>query len=65
LKGLIYVPFRDIRNHRKITFVGALDVHNGRWGMFTDAIYMDVGGTKSQTHYFSIGSITTGRSHDH
>ena len=39
-----------------MTFMGAVDVHNGRWGMFTDALYLDVGGVKSQTNDFSIGN---------
>jgi hypothetical protein len=40
-----------------MTFQGALDVHNGRWGIFNDLIYVDLGGVKSQTHDFSIGNI--------
>lgn len=41
----------------KFTFMGTLDVHNGRWGFFTDVVYMDVGGNKSNTRDFSIGNI--------
>jgi hypothetical protein len=52
----LHVPFRDILSHLKMTFMGALDVHNGRWGMFTDALYLDVGGVKSQTNDFTIGN---------
>lgn len=51
----LHVPFHDILNHLKMTFMGAVDVHYGRWGMFTDALYLDVGGVKSQTNDFSIG----------
>jgi hypothetical protein len=40
----------------KFLFMGTLDVHNGRWGAFTDLIYMDVGGGKSNTRDFSIGN---------
>ena len=40
----------------KFTFMGTLDVHNGRWGFFTDVIYLDVGGSKSNTRDFSIGN---------
>jgi hypothetical protein len=40
----------------KFTFMGSLDVHNGRWGLFTDVIYLDVGGSKSNTRDFSIGN---------
>jgi len=52
----LHVPFHDILNHLKMTFMGAVDVHNGRWGMFTDALYLDVGGVKSQTNDFTIGN---------
>jgi len=40
----------------KFVFMGTLDVHNGRWGAFTDLVYMDVGGGKSNTRDFSIGT---------
>ena len=53
----IHVPFHDILSHLKMTFMGALDAHNGHWGVFTDALYMDVGGVKSQTRVFSIGNV--------
>lgn len=38
-------------------FMGSLGAHNGRWGVFTDYMYLDVGGTKSQTRDFTIGNI--------
>jgi hypothetical protein len=41
----------------KMAFMGSLDAHNGRWGMFTDVLYMDLGGDKSNTRDFSIGTI--------
>ncbi len=41
----------------KFTFMGAFDVHNGPWGAFTDVIYLDVGGSKSQTRDFTIGNV--------
>jgi hypothetical protein len=52
----IHVPFHNILDHLKMTFMGTLDAHNGRWGMFTDVLYMDVGGVKSQTHDLPIGN---------
>lgn len=39
----------------KMTFMGSLGAHNGRWGMFTDAIYMDVGDTRSGFRDLGIG----------
>jgi hypothetical protein len=53
----IHVPFHDIFDHLKMGAMGALDAHNGRWGMFTDVLYLDVGGIKSQSRDFSIGNI--------
>jgi hypothetical protein len=52
-----HIPFHNTLDHLKMAFMGALDAHNGRWGVFTDALYMDIGGTKSQTRDFSIGGI--------
>ena len=53
----IHVPFHDILDHLKMGGMGALEAHNGHWGVFTDALYLDVGGVKSQRRDFSIGSI--------
>jgi hypothetical protein len=41
----------------KFTFMGSLDAHNGRWGAFSDVLYLDVGGTKSQSRDFTLGNI--------
>ncbi len=53
----IHFSRSDIINHLKMTFMGALDAHNGRWGVFNDVLYMDLGGTQTQTRDFSIGGI--------
>jgi hypothetical protein len=53
----INISSDQIIDSLKFTFMGSLDVHNGRWGAFTDVIYLDVGGSKSQTRDFSIGNI--------
>jgi len=47
----------DVLNHLKFTFQGSLDAHNGRWGIFNDLVYVDLGGVKSQDRDFSIGNI--------
>jgi len=39
----------------KFTFMGALEAHNGRWGLFTDVLYLNLGGDKHQTRDFTIG----------
>ena len=53
----IHASMSDVLNHLRMTFQGTLDAHNGRWGMFTDIFYADVGGVKSHERDFSIGDI--------
>jgi hypothetical protein len=53
----INVDPNTVLNHLKMAFMGSFDAHNGRWGVFTDVLYLDVGGSKSQTRDFSIGNI--------
>jgi hypothetical protein len=36
-------------------FMGALEVHNGRWGAFTDLLYVNFGAANSAYREFSIG----------
>ena len=38
-----------------MVFMGTLDVHNGRWGVLNDIVYMDVGNDKANTRDFSLG----------
>jgi hypothetical protein len=44
-----------IIDNLKMTFMGTIEASNGRWGMFTDVVYMDLGNTKSGTRDISIG----------
>lgn len=44
-----------ILENLKFTFMGNLEASNGRWGMFTDVVYMDLGDTKSGTRDLSLG----------
>jgi len=37
--------------------MGEFDVHKGHWGAFTDLIYIDVGGSKSNTRDFTLGNV--------
>jgi len=53
----IHASMSDVLNHLRMTFQGTLDAHNGRWGVFTDVVYVDVGGVKSHERDFSIGNI--------
>ena len=45
-----------ILDNLKMTFMGSLEASNGRWGMFTDAVYMDIGNTKSGYRDFTLGA---------
>ena len=42
----------------KFTFMGTFEAQKGRWGAFTDVIYLDVGGSKSQTRDLTVGNVT-------
>ncbi len=39
----------------KFAFMGALDVRKGRWGLFNDLVYVDLGGSKSSSRDFTVG----------
>ena len=38
----------------KFTFMGAAEAHNGRWGAYTDFIYLDLGGSKPLSRDFTL-----------
>jgi len=47
---------QDILDHLKMTFMGAFGANYGRWGFFVDALYMNLGESKSGFRDFTIGS---------
>jgi hypothetical protein len=49
------VDAQTIIDSLKFTFMGNLEATNGRWGMFTDVVYMDLGNTKSGYRDFTLG----------
>lgn len=49
------VDINKLLDHLNGVFMGSLDVRKGEWGGFTDLLYMDIGGTKSQTRAMTIG----------
>jgi hypothetical protein len=53
----INIGVDQILDNLKMTFMGTLDVHNGRWGVFADVIYLDVGNAKTQSRDFTIGGV--------
>lgn len=54
----IDVSADTILNNLKFTFMGTLEAQKGQWGAFTDILYLDVGGSKSDTRDVTIGGVT-------
>jgi hypothetical protein len=44
-----------ILDHLKMIFMGSIEASNGHWGVFTDAVYMDIGDTRSGYRDFTLG----------
>jgi hypothetical protein len=53
----ITVDAADIINSLKFVMMGSFEARKGRWGGFTDLIYLDLGNTKSQTRDFQLGRV--------
>ena len=41
----------------EFALMGAFEAHNGRWGVFTDLVYINFAGSKQQSRDFTIGTI--------
>src|SRR5438309_7086115 len=54
--GSISVNTDSVFDSLNGAFMGALEANNGRWGVFTDLVYVDVSGSKSGTRDFQIGN---------
>ncbi len=53
----INVDASTIIDNLKFTVMGTFDAHNGRYGFFTDVLYLDVGGSTTQTRDFALGRV--------
>jgi len=53
----INVDANTILDHLKFTFMGTFEAQKGKWGAFTDLMYLDVGGSKSNRRDISVGGI--------
>jgi hypothetical protein len=51
----ITVDAHNIISNLKFAFMGTIEAQKGRWGFLTDVMYMNVGGSKSNTRNLSIG----------
>ncbi len=54
----INVDVSTILDHLKMTAQGSFEFHKGRWGGFTDLVYLDVGESKSDVRDITIGGVT-------
>ncbi|HXX84965.1 MAG TPA: hypothetical protein VEN29_13405 [Casimicrobiaceae bacterium] len=54
----ISVSPNQLISNLKFTFMGSLAAQKGHWGLFTDVLYVDVGGSKSGARDLRIGDIT-------
>lgn len=52
----VSVDADTILDNLDFVFMGAFEVQKGRWGFFTDFMYLDLGGSKGDTREFSIGN---------
>jgi hypothetical protein len=55
--GDITVDADDIIENLKFVAMGTFEARRGRWGGFTDFIYLDVGDSKSQSRDFLVGRL--------
>jgi len=53
----INISAQQIIDSLKMTFMGTLEANNGRWGAFTDIVYVNLGHTKTGSRDFTIGDI--------
>jgi hypothetical protein len=51
----VSVDIDKILNHLKMGFFGAAEAQKGRWGGFTDLLYMNIGAAPSKTRSFDLG----------
>jgi hypothetical protein len=51
------VDSEDIIDNLEFVLMGTLNVRKGRWGMLTDFLYMDIGGSATGTRDATIGGI--------
>ena len=52
----IDVNIDTIIDNLKFVFMGSFEARKGRWGVFADIVYLDVGGSNSSTRDFQVGN---------
>lgn len=53
----INVDVDKIVDSLQFTLMGSFDAHNGRWGVFTDLLYLNLGASKQNSRNFGIGDF--------
>ena len=51
----IDVSMGDVIDALKFAFMGTFQARNGQWGLWTDLVYADIGGSRQGSRDFSIG----------
>jgi hypothetical protein len=51
------MSFSEILDHLKMAGMGTLEAQRGRWGAFTDVVYMNVGATRTRTRDGTIDGV--------
>jgi hypothetical protein len=51
------VTASDILDALNFTFMGALGAQKGKWGLWTDVIYLDLGSSTKQTRDLEVGGV--------
>ena len=51
------VDINTILDNLKFTFMGSLEARKGAWGAYTDVIYLDVGGSKTDVRSLALGGV--------
>ncbi len=51
------VDFGEVLEDLKFGFMGSFEARRGRWGVYTDLAYMDVGDTQEKSKALSIGRV--------
>ena len=54
----VSVDIKQTLDHLKMGFFGAAEAQKGRWGAFTDVLYLNVGAAPTKVHDFTLGNGT-------
>ncbi len=58
----IDVSAKDVIDALKMTFMGQIEARKGQWGVWSDLVYSDLGGSKDGSRDFTVGGQPVGAS---